>query len=425
MTAEVAILNKTAVALAADSAVSIGAPPNYKIYNTVNKIFELSLHDPVGIMIYGRLDFMGLPLETLIKEFRVSLKPKSFETIEEYNSAFCNFLSSSVPYSEFDDYENIGVILYDLFSKANAEIDELILADIMARGSFKKSKINSIIQKHIREKIKHLQGASFVSGLNKKSIPPSYAPIVDKLIDECFRTNTPTESSKKLLKEYAGYFLSKAVLSDYRSGIVIAGFGTKELCPTLVSFEMDGIVAGKLKLIRKQSVDIGRQGPHAEILGFAQDDMMKSFVNGIDPVINSYFDKVIKESVKETASLILGTIISDKAALDTAIQTVDGELTKISDDISLKSRKYIQEKSTNPIRDMVRAMPKQELATLASSLIEITSLKRKVTRAQETVGGEVDVAIISKSEGFVWTKRKHYFPAELNKRFFVRHFGVS
>jgi hypothetical protein len=69
---------------------------------------------------------------------------------------------------------------------------------------------------------------------------------------------------------------------------------------------------------------------------------------------------------------------------------------------------------------MVRAMPKQELGTLASSLIEITSLKRKVSRGQETVGGEVDVAVISKSEGFVWIKRKHYFPAELNARFFNR-----
>jgi hypothetical protein len=34
----------------------------------------------------------------------------------------------------------------------------------------------------------------------------------------------------------------------------------------------------------------------------------------------------------------------------------------------------------------------------------------------------VDVAIISKDEGFVWTKRKHYFPAELNQRFLARHY---
>ncbi len=39
MTAEVAVMNTMAVALAADSAVTIGKG---KIYNTANKLFELS-----------------------------------------------------------------------------------------------------------------------------------------------------------------------------------------------------------------------------------------------------------------------------------------------------------------------------------------------------------------------------------------------
>jgi hypothetical protein len=73
VTAEIAILNKMAVALAADSAVSIGRPPNLKIYNTVNKIFELSGYEPIGIMVYGRLDFMGIPYKPLIKEYRRKL----------------------------------------------------------------------------------------------------------------------------------------------------------------------------------------------------------------------------------------------------------------------------------------------------------------------------------------------------------------
>jgi hypothetical protein len=44
---------------------------------------------------------------------------------------------------------------------------------------------------------------------------------------------------------------------------------------------------------------------------------------------------------------------------------------------------------------------------------------------RETVGGDIDVAIISKSEGFVWIKRKHYFPADLNPRFFRRHYETG
>ena len=58
MTAEVAIMNKTAVAMAADSAVTIPTGKGQKIYNTAHKLFKLSRCQPVGIMIYGTAEFM-------------------------------------------------------------------------------------------------------------------------------------------------------------------------------------------------------------------------------------------------------------------------------------------------------------------------------------------------------------------------------
>lgn len=65
-------------------------------------------------------------------------------------------------------------------------------------------------------------------------------------------------------------------------------------------------------------------------------------------------------------------------------------------------------------------MPYEELSNLCESLIKITSLKRKVQSDLETVGGDVDVAIITKGDGFIWTKRKHYFDANLNHQFFEK-----
>lgn len=67
MTAEIAVLNKTGVALAADSAVTIGTTGAQKVYNSANKLFTLSKYQPVGIMIYGGASFMGIPWENLIK----------------------------------------------------------------------------------------------------------------------------------------------------------------------------------------------------------------------------------------------------------------------------------------------------------------------------------------------------------------------
>jgi hypothetical protein len=45
-----------------------------------------------------------------------------------------------------------------------------------------------------------------------------------------------------------------------------------------------------------------------------------------------------------------------------------------------------------------------------------------MTDSLETVGGPIDVAVISKGDGLVWVKRKHYFPAELNQHFFSNYF---
>ena len=65
MTAEVAVLNKSAVALAADSAMSVSVGNSEKTYPT-NKLFALTKQRPIGIMIYNNAEFMNIPWETII-----------------------------------------------------------------------------------------------------------------------------------------------------------------------------------------------------------------------------------------------------------------------------------------------------------------------------------------------------------------------
>ena len=71
---------------------------------------------------------------------------------------------------------------------------------------------------------------------------------------------------------------------------------------------------------------------------------------------------------------------------------------------------------------VVHMLPKDELAAMAESLINLTSFKRRVSMEEETVGGPIDVAVISKGDGFIWIKRKHYFDRELNQQFFANYY---
>src|SRR3954466_14487938 len=95
MTAEIAIINKNAVALAADSAVTLRDPNTSKIYNTANKLFMLSKFEPAGVMVFGTAEFMSIPWETVIKMYRSQLAIKSFAKLGMYNEDFFLFLEGN------------------------------------------------------------------------------------------------------------------------------------------------------------------------------------------------------------------------------------------------------------------------------------------------------------------------------------------
>ncbi len=82
--------------------------------------------------------------------------------------------------------------------------------------------------------------------------------------------------------------------------------------------------------------------------------------------------------------------------------------------------KYQREHQIDPIMEVVSILPKDELASLAESLVNLTVLRRHTSTEAETVGGPIDVAVITKGDGFVWIKRKHYFDAGLNPRYLVK-----
>ena len=64
------------------------------------------------------------------------------------------------------------------------------------------------------------------------------------------------------------------------------------------------------------------------------------------------------------------------------------------------------------ILEIVELLPKQELALLAENLLSVTALARRVSSSEETVGWPIDVAVISKGEGFVWIKKKNHYENE-------------
>lgn len=420
MTAEIAILNRTAVALAADSAVTLGIRGHQKIYNSVDKLFQLSSAEPVGIMIYGNAEFMGVPFETIIKEFRTSKFSAPKEYLKEYSDSFFTFMKDEVKGSPTYSAINVKNIVIHHFENINRKaIDRLYTLSTKKVATHKKieqyieSQILSIA-KALSNNFEKLEDNKFVN-----TLPSDDLNVIKDSIFEVFPEDISQETIEAL-ERVAILALKKDVFSPACTGIVFAGFGQKEMFPTLQSFTSDGMIGGDIKRLQTNFIDIDREGTNAFIAPFAQKEMIDRFLDGVDPAFEIYIYSAMRTALSELGQEIVAKYVKGtnkkKSEINFALASVASKyLEGFRKQVSDRKETNFRQK----IMDMVHYMPKSDLANMAESLINLTSTKRKVSAESETVGGPVDVAVISKHEGFVWIKRKHYFSAELNPRYFV------
>jgi len=452
MTAEIAILNKTCVALAADSAVTVELENSGpKIYKSENKLFMLSKYFPVGIMIFDNSSFVGIPWESIIKTYRNKLGRKCFNSLKEYADHFINYLKDenfvykrlqkhyfksriSTKFEELKKiikgYSEDTEILITMASQiCQNEVEDDVLNE--NRDNLRKEFISRFLDNKLEDTkalvnfIWDNKPEDFIEDIKKEDGPINYNSIIYKAIDDEFKEIPYIKEFNDKLYEIALY----SFYENITSGIVIAGFGQKDYFPSLKSYKIAAKVQDELKYKDFVKAKIDHEN-HASIIPFAQREMVHAFIEGVTPKYRLKAEEIknlieddltdIIDLIKDNYSIKLGkekirkiykTVKEKKEKLKKAIESQQNDL------------EYIRLKHMVPIIRSVSILPKDEIATMAESLVHITSLKRKVTIDEdESVGGAIDVALISKGDGFVWIKRKHYFERELNPNFFNTYY---
>jgi hypothetical protein len=211
--------------------------------------------------------------------------------------------------------------------------------------------------------------------------------------------------------------LKSDVFSSSFTGLIFGGFGSADLFPSLYAIAIDGIYFGDIKKKITNNIDIDRRGERAAIVPFAQSEMVERFLFGIDSDLESKLLRFISSSSQTAIDKVVAATNVDLTNTGLTSDIYTGEVKKLLE--------RMKKRSQRETLDMVNFMPKQELAYTAEAFITLTSIKRKVSAQQETVGGPIDVAIITRNEGFIWIKRKHYFDTELNPGYHVRTFKAA
>jgi len=164
----------------------------------------------------------------------------------------------------------------------------------------------------------------------------------------------------------------------------------------------------------------------ASIVAFAQSEMVSLFMNGIDDdyadFVNSFTSQAFTTGYPDTISTALDKYLG-KNDKDVVLQKIRDIGKELSSKLGSAIRQYAKFAHSDLIVEIVNHLPKEELAAMAEALVNLTSFKRHVTRQAETVGGPIDVAVISRGDGFIWIKRKHYFSQQLNPHFLANYFN--
>jgi len=162
----------------------------------------------------------------------------------------------------------------------------------------------------------------------------------------------------------------------------------------------------------------------ALIRAYAQNDVVTTFMEGADPIYDKLIEKYVYNLLhSQYPKAILAELKTDdesaKIGLEKRLQETAARLMH---DFSNVIKQHKNVSHIWPVMGTIRSLPRDELAVVAETLANLTSFKRKVSPESETVGGPIDVCVISKGDGFVWIKRKHYFKPELNRHFFDNYF---
>ena len=200
------------------------------------------------------------------------------------------------------------------------------------------------------------------------------------------------------------------------------GYGQRQIFPALEEFTVEGVFDQVLKYRRQRRAIIGRQTA-AAIIPFAQSEMVEAFMEGVDPAYQKHIDETVHKTLDTYGSELLD-LLAPNGSKNRGLyrKKISAANEEIARNTSEEMQAFRVAEFIQPVVGIVSALPKSELAAMAESLVNLTSFRRHVTPDAETVGGPIDVAVISRGDGFVWIKRKHYFEAELNHNFVANYY---
>lgn len=408
MSVGVCIINRNGIALAADSAGTYTG--NKMFYNSMNKVFSLSRKYVYGAITYGATTIYNVSIDQVLKEFRTYLDSREhISDFFEILPLFEAFINQNSSYYKFDlaEANHCNGLIKDLVVDWGNKI-KTVATEVDAENKI--SEILNQLETVMRGSLK-IDNYD-VSAYIKTTYNDYFNMLIGMIVPEL--NNFPTQ--KECFWDYICNYFNLSLTNETNNymGLFFAGYGHCDAFPKFTHIELYRVVGGKIKYRLVENYE--ESNNHAQIVPLAQPDVILTFCKGISNRFINYIPQKVESIINSKIDALPDTFTIDKKnALKTSLSSSKAE-------IASAINTTIQNDNVKPILDSVQLIPLPEMGFLAESLVNITSLKRTfaIDGNQQTVGGPTDVAVMSKGDGFVWIKRKHYFDKQMNPDYIMK-----
>jgi hypothetical protein len=412
MTSEIAVMNQRAVALAADSAVTLIGGGTVAVRNDHRKLFNLVDKRAIGLMFFGVADMMGHPWEHLIEHYQKKLRPRAFAHVRDYAISFTGMMDNLEEFfpraKQRDEYRRLlaSVFRY-VFHLAQFMSDN---ADGERQGD------SAILEAAIERVWRDYQFREDGSPrADLACFPPNfgaavqreYAQQIEEIIAYGFGQFPLSPGATQRLREIAIYAVVKDLFLEDVTGLVFAGFGEEERYPNVVTYFASAIVGGYLKRA-EASADAIDTDTKSKIRVFADSEVTNAFIRGID------FN--LERRLYGGFRMMMGGLVDQVIAAfpDASPAQRDDVRTRFQNSFVPRYVEafrgmiadYQQQTFINPILRVLEIASRTELAQTAKELVGLNIFKKRIMAQKETVGGAIDVAMISRENGFQWFSRQ-------------------
>jgi len=442
MTAQLILGNGSGLALASDSATTVGNSAGLRTYEDATKICHLPEPHRVAILQAGAVSLLGMPLSVLMNEWHEALGAARL-SLEGYRDSFLSWLGHNLgkwtTQDAMDDEAHQALrnelrrLRRETLLVLRGGVEEVLEGGVDAvLATLPEEEHHDATLRAIQERSDWVAGSlvfdpalppmaeGLFSRLGSRSQEDSWTP--DSVIASAFEGLPRSEQIDRALHDLFHLMVGRnySITGIPSIRLTFAGYGTDELIPSMASVLIEGAMGNHIARSGESEKEAERLGggfalykPVAQhhyiemlISGYNRDLLQEAIgeVVGPYPVLpddraETEGDPGVEAEDAPDPGLDEGTTERDTIEEWTRAQRWGEEVVERADTISDR-RHYWKFMQT------IAALEMPSLADTARSLVAVEALSKELRGALPTVGGDIDVATITLADGFTWVSHR-------------------